>query len=148
MISFYKIFLFTILFLAISCSRGGSKNPNQAFLEQHGGGLSDVKRRIKDNDANAKKVLFDQHNTRTSLDIKQFRYGSYDRNARIYFPIYLGYNFPESYPVSRVNFSDIKIPSVDQFDVSTEMRKSYPIIDRNNLQRNIRTIEDNASSDK
>jgi len=148
MINFYKIFLFIILFLAISCSGGGSKNPNQAFLEQHGGGLSDVKRRIKDNDANAKKVLFDQHNTRTSLDIKQFRYGSYDRNARIYFPIYLGYNFPESYPVSRVNFSDIKIPSVDQFDVSTEMRKSYPIIDRNNLQRNIRTIEDNASSDK
>jgi hypothetical protein len=140
MINLYKISSFVILFFIISCSGNSNKTPNQEFLEQYGDGLNNIKRRINDNKANAQKIISDQYNTKTSLDINKFRYGNYNRNSKIYFPNYLEYNFPTSYPVNKVSFNDINIPKIDSFNILTDMKKSYPIINNNDLQRNIRKI--------
>jgi len=43
--------------------------------------------------------------------------------------------------VKRVNFNDIDIPNRDIFDIKTEMRKAYPVIDSQELQSNIRQVK-------
>lgn len=126
--------------LNISCSNKITSSSNKKFTEQYGAELVDIRRRIQDNAANAIKVNSKQYNVRTSLDIKRLRYGNYDKNAKIYFPTYLNYNFPEKYPVKKINFNDIKIPKIDNFDIATSMEKSYPLIDYSYLQSNIRQI--------
>lgn len=135
-------FISLILFLVlnISCSNKITSSSNKKFTEQYGAELVDIRRRIQDNAANAIKVNSEQYNVRTSLDIKRLRYGNYDKNAKIYFPTYLNYNFPEKYPVKKINFNDIKIPKIDNFDIATSMEKSYPLIDYSYLQSNIRQI--------
>jgi hypothetical protein len=135
-------FISLILFLVlnISCSNKITSSSNKKFTEQYGAELVDIRRRIQDNAANAIKVNSKQYNVRTSLDIKRLRYGNYDKNAKIYFPTYLNYNFPEKYPVKKINFNDIKIPKIDNFDIATSMEKSYPLIDYSYLQSNIRQI--------
>ena len=105
--------------LNISCSNKITSSSNKKFTEQYGAELVDIRRRIQDNAANAIKVNSKQYNVRTSLDIKRLRYGNYDKNAKIYFPTYLNYNFPEKYPVKKINFNDIKIPKIDNFDIAT-----------------------------
>lgn len=141
MVNFLQ-FLFLILFLIlnVSCSSKTALSSNEKFTEQYGAKLANIKRRIKDNSANTSKVISEQYNARTSLDIKRLRYNNYDKNAKIYFPTYLNYNFPEKYPVKKINFNDIKIPKIDNFDIATSMKKSYPLIDYNYLQSNIRQI--------
>jgi hypothetical protein len=141
MVNFLQ-FLFLILIFSLNISCSGKKAPtsNEKFIEQYGSKLTNIKRRIQDNAANASKVISERSNVRTSLDIKRLRYGNYNKNAKIYFPIYLNYNFPEQYPVKRVDFNDIKIPKIDNFDIATRMEKSYPLIDYNYLQSNIRQI--------
>ena len=137
-----KFLLFSIfLIFNISCSsNNNSKTSNQAFLEQYGGGLTDIKRRIADNKINAEQNIVGQYNTINSLNIKGERYGNYNFNAKIFFPVYLDYNFPNQYPIKIVNFNDIAIPKKDNFNIKTRMEKSYPILDYKYLQSNIRQI--------
>jgi len=138
----YKIFLFIILIIPnISCSNRLAPNVNQVFLNQYGDRLSGMKKRISDNNANVGKVDSTMYNNRISLNPRRYRFGDYDRNARIFSPLYLEYNFPNSYPVKRVNFNDIDIPNRDIFDIKTEMRKAYPVIDSQELQSNIRQVK-------
>lgn len=132
-----------LIFFAIiinACSGNNTKNTNQNFIKEYGGDLIDIKRKIQDNNSNAAKIIAGQYNTINSLNFKATRYGDYDRKSKIYFPSYLDYNMPDQYPIKIVNFNDIKIPTQDLFYVKTRMEKSYPLVDYNYLQSNIRQI--------
>lgn len=132
------ILILSLLILLNSCNKSSQNASNKMFLQQYGQNLVGIKKQIHNNKISDQESIANQHKRAQSLDINRYRYGNYNKNLRIFFPNYLNKNFPASYPIKRVNFNDINIPQFDEFGIETELKKSYPLVNQQDLQENIR----------